>query len=277
MNLKSATAFLFVLGGMVLLISGCAKGPYAATNKIYRQQLKGFSKILTKTEQVPLIDSAGHAISSPWVSTINFNLRKPNYVIIHHTAQKSVEQTIKTFTMASTQVSAHYVIGHDGQVVQMLNDYLRGWHGGTGKWGNVTDLNSSSIGIEMDNDGYETYTDTQISSLLSLLARLKKSYNIPAANFIGHGDIAPGRKIDPNINFPWKTLAEKGYGLWYDDLLELPSPDFNPLMALKIIGYDITHKQAALIAFKRHFIQTDLSPEISQFDLNVLYNLQQKY
>lgn len=222
-------------------------------------------------------DSVGHSIPSTWVSTTNFNLRKPNYVVIHHTAQKSTEETIKTFTMVKTAVSAHYVIGRDGQVVQMLNDYLRGWHGGAGKWGKVTDINSCSIGIEMDNDGYEAYSETQISSLLSLLDRLKKTYNIPAANFIGHGDVAPGRKIDPNINFPWKRLAEKGFGVWYDDLLEFPPPDFKPLIALQLIGYDVTSPLAAFVAFKRHFIQTDLNPEITQLDLNVLYNLQQKY
>lgn len=277
MKFKSAPAFTYFVAVIALLCSGCAKDPYAVTNRIYKQQLKGFIKSLRQTSQIQLKDSIGRTISSPWVGTTNFNLRKPNYIVIHHTAQKSTEQTIKTFTMAKTAVSAHYVIGRDGQVVQMLNDYLRGWHGGAGKWGNVTDINSTSIGIEMDNDGYEVYSETQISSLLSLLERLKKTYNIPVANFIGHGDVAPGRKIDPNINFPWKRLAEKGFGIWYDDLLEFPPPDFKPLVALKVIGYDVTSPPAALVAFKRHFIQTDLNPEITQLDLNVLYNLQQKY
>jgi N-acetylmuramoyl-L-alanine amidase len=56
---------------------------------------------------------------------VNFNLRKPNFIIIHHTAQDSLQQTIKTFTVTRTQVSSHYVID-DGSVIQMLNDYLRG-------------------------------------------------------------------------------------------------------------------------------------------------------
>lgn len=262
---------------LAALYSGCAKGPYAASNKIYNTQIKSFSKVVRQAENSALTDSAGQSIPVEWIGTTNFNLRKPNYVILHHTAQTSTAQTVKTFTMTKTQVSAHYVVGRNGEVVQMLNDYLRAWHGGAAKWGNVTDINSASIGIELDNDGFEPYTDIQLNNLMLLLARLKKTYNIPAANFIGHGDIAPGRKIDPNVNFPWKKLAGKGFGLWYDELLELPPADFDPFLALRIIGYDISNKQAAVVAFKRHFIQDDLSPQLTQLDLNVLYNLQKKY
>lgn len=92
----------------------------------------------------------------------------------------------------------------------MLNDLLRGHHAGVSKWGNATDLNSSSIGIEIDNNGFETFTEPQINSLMEVLGKLKGAYNIPAANFIGHADIAPGRKVDPNRNFPWQKLAQKG-------------------------------------------------------------------
>jgi N-acetylmuramoyl-L-alanine amidase len=60
---------------------------------------------------------------------VNFNLRKPNFIIIHHTAQDSLQQTIKTFTVTRTQ-NSHYVIADDGSVIQMLNDYLRAWHAG---------------------------------------------------------------------------------------------------------------------------------------------------
>ena len=152
-----------------------------------------------------------------WVGTTNFNLRKPNYVVIHHTAQESTEQTLKTFTEPATSVSSHYVIGSDGKVYQMLNDYFRAWHGGVGKWGNNTDLNSGSIGIELDNDGEEPFEEAQIQSLLKLLARLKRDYKIPAENFIGHSDIAPVRKVDPGPLFPWKRLAAEGYGIWPDE------------------------------------------------------------
>jgi N-acetylmuramoyl-L-alanine amidase len=63
-----------------------------------------------------------NGINTKWIGTVNFNLRKPNFIIIHHTAQDSLQQTIKTFTVTRTQVSSHYVIADDGSV-QMLNDY----------------------------------------------------------------------------------------------------------------------------------------------------------
>ena len=82
--------------------------------------------------------------------------------------------------------------------------------------GGPIDMNSASIGIELDNDGSEPYAESQIRALLALLADLKQRYEIPAANFLGHSDIAPGRKVDPGVEFPWRRLAERGFGLWCD-------------------------------------------------------------
>lgn len=210
---------LMLLCGGILMAS-CARNPYATTNRSHTKQLKAHTKSL---REVPLLASEEDSLleGDYWVGTTNFNLRKPNFVVIHHTAQHSTEQTLKTFTLPRTSVSSHYVIGRDGKVYQMLNNYLRAWHGGTGKWGNTTDLNSASIGIELDNSGSEAFSESQINSLLKVLAMLKRTYDIPTANFIGHSDIAPTRKTDPSSAFPWKTLAENGFGLWHkEDLLE---------------------------------------------------------
>jgi len=159
----------------------------------------------------------------------------------------------------------------------MLNDLLRGHHAGVSKWGNTTDLNSSSIGIELDNNGFESFSEAQISSLLNLLDRLKKAFGIPSSNFIGHGDIAPTRKNDPNWRFPWKMLAGKGFGYWYEDTAHVVLPEnFNPLQALRIIGYDTKDTNAAMAGFKRHWLQDTLrglNPE----QLKVLYQLSKKY
>ena len=204
-------------------LAACAtqRNPYAATNKSYKAQVKAYAAALRAVP--PPTPGSDSLMGNYWVGTTNFNLRKPNYVVIHHTAQESTSQTLKTFTMPSTQVSAHYVIGRDGQVFHMLNDYLRAWHGGVARWGNTTDINSSSIGIELDNNGTEPFAQPQIASLLKVLAGLKKTYGIPSANFIGHADIAPSRKNDPSTFFPWKQLADNGFGLWYD-AGPLPSP-----------------------------------------------------
>ncbi|MEN9655570.1 MAG: hypothetical protein RL311_478, partial [Bacteroidota bacterium] len=120
--------FYFFL--MLVIISSCTTNPYRLSNKSYNKQLRKIQKTISTTKAIPLQNG-----SNPrWVSTVNFNLRKPNFIIIHHTAQDSLQQTLKTFTLTRTQVSSHYVISDDGEVVQMLNDYLRAWHGGNAIW-----------------------------------------------------------------------------------------------------------------------------------------------
>ncbi|MES2426829.1 MAG: N-acetylmuramoyl-L-alanine amidase [Bacteroidota bacterium] len=254
------------------------KGPHFTTDSIYTTKTDSLLNLVKLQQPVVLLDSTG-LITTPseWVGSVNFGIRKANYVIIHYTAQDSVQQTIRTFTLKVTETSAHYVIGKDGKVYHMVNDYLRSNHAGLGKWGSVTDMNSISLGIEIDNKGNEPFTDAQINSLLLLLAQLKKVYNIPTANFLGHQDFAPKRKPDPGPLFPWKTLAAKGFGYWSDEALETAPDDFDYKTALRLIGYDTSDLNAAIIAFKRHFVQDDSTAQLSQLDLNVLYNVYQKY
>ena len=256
----------------ILVFIGCNRHPYATTNKLYKKQVKQYAKAL-RSQPIENITPP-----SFWVGTTNFNLRKPNMVIIHHTAQNSCEQTLKTFTTEKTQVSAHYVICKDGTIHHMLNDYLRAWHGGVSKWGNITDVNSTSIGIELDNNGFEAFPDQQINSLLVLLDTLKKRYSIPTTNFIGHSDIAPTRKVDPNVYFPWKQLSDRGFGLWYSDTTNVIVPqEFNNMQALRIIGYDVKDSSAAIGAFKRKYLQQNDSKALTDADRKILYLLYQQY
>lgn len=259
------------------VLFSCAPKPYADTNKIYNKQSKELSKSLREMPKQNIVaDSLKQA--PYWVGTVNFGLRKPNMVIIHHTAQNSCDQTLKTFTLERTQVSAHYVICKDGTLFHMLNDYYRAWHAGAGKWGGNTDINSSSIGIEIDNNGVDSFSVAQLNTLIGLLATLKKDYNIPARNFIGHGDIAPTRKNDPNVSFPWKEFAEKGYGLWYGDTSNVIVPkDFNDSYALRIIGYDISNLEAAKQAFRRHFLGLNIPGNFNEEEKKVLYLMMQKF
>jgi N-acetylmuramoyl-L-alanine amidase len=263
----------FVLITSVLIFSW-ACSPYKSTNKAYKKQAKGFAKLL---KEYPVEDSVGLNYASSWVGTTNFSMRRPNFVVIHHTAQNSCDQTLKTFTLPRTQVSAHYVICKDGTVHHMLNDLLRAHHAGVSKWGNATDINSSSIGIEIDNNGFETFTDEQINSLLELLGRLKRAYSIPVTNFVGHADVAPGRKVDPNRNFPWQKLAENGYGFWYDTTGVVVPPNFNEMQALRIIGYDIRKPENAIQSFKIHFVSADSTKTINEEDKKILFDLEKKY
>jgi N-acetylmuramoyl-L-alanine amidase len=258
---------------LIAITNSCSNNKYATTNRSYKKQAKTLSKELRNK---PLaIDSA--LMAGQWVGTTNFGLRKPNFVIIHHTAQNSCEQTFTTFTLTRTQVSAHYVICKDGTVQHMLHDYLRAWHAGTGKWGNITDINSISIGIELDNNGFEPFTEAQINNLLLVLKSLKKNYNIPTANFIGHADIAPSRKVDPNRFFPWQQLAANGFGNWYDTVNVRQPENFNAVQALRIIGYDTKDSIAAIKAFKLHFVQQDSLAVITDADKKIIYDLYKKY
>ena len=269
--------FLSLILFAALAFYSCAPKPYAATNKIYKERTKNFAKNLTA---IPKDSVTADSLKVPanWAGTTNFGMRRPSFVIIHHTAQNSCEKTIETFTTPAREVSAHYVICKDGTLHHMLNDYLRAWHAGAGKWGNETDINSGSIGIEIDNNGTDSFSVAQLNTLFGVLAYVKKAYSIPAANFIGHGDIAPGRKVDPSVLFPWKTLADKGYGLWYSDTTGLVVPaGFDAKIGLRIIGYDVSNLPAATQAFRRHFLMIEKAGELDDAEKKVLYALTQKF
>ena len=292
---------------LAIIIASCSTNPYKKSEKSYKDQLHNYTETISNMEPAKLETSPStitelppepapidplilykdtlstkspvvlsNGISTEWISSVNFNLRKPNFIILHHTAQDSLAQTLKTFTITRTQVSAHYVIAEDGRVVQMINDYLRAWHAGNSTWGKNTDINSSSIGIEIDNNGIEPFSDKQIVSLLALLTKLKKDYNIPTQNIIAHSDIAPTRKKDPSALFPWKLLALNGFGIWPDDILEPAPADFNVEQGLRIIGYNTTNLPTAIAAFKLHYIQTEVNSILDEKTINTIYNIYKK-
>lgn len=273
-NIWSSPIFYMVIA---IMMGSCGGGKYAATEKIYKGKAKNFAELYKRVPEKDQLENIRFD-DKQWIASTNFGVRKPNYVMIHHTAQHSLEQTVQTFHNQKVGVSSHYVIARDGKIVQMVNDLYRAHHAGLGRWGNDTDLNSSSIGIELDNNGTtDPWPEVQIKALMDLLDYLKETYNIPAANFIGHMDYAPSRKIDPS-RFPWKTLAEHGFGYWYEEPLEAVPEDFDPKLALRIIGYDVSNVQAAIRGFKQHYIQENLeSGELTDRELRILYAIFKKY
>lgn len=292
---------------LAIIITSCSTNPYKKSEKSYKEQLHNYKETISNMEPAKLETSSttitelpnepapvdplvlykdtlsikapvvlSNGISTEWISTVNFNLRKPNFIILHHTAQDSLAQTLKTFTKTTSQVSSHYVIAEDGRVVQMVNDYLRAWHGGNATWGKNSDINSASIGIELDNNGIKPFSDKQIISLLALLTKLKKDYNIPVQNIIGHSDIAPTRKKDPSALFPWKLLAINGFGIWPEDVLEPAPADFNVEQGLRIIGYNTKNLPSAIMAFKLHYIQSEVNAVLDEKTINTIYNIYKK-
>lgn len=193
----------------------------------------------------------------------NFGERRPNYVVIHHTTNDAVEDSLATLTSPLREVSAHYLIARDGRIYYLVDEKLRAWHAGDSYWGGNRDLNSASIGIELDNNGNEPFAEAQMAALLALLADLRARWNIPAANVLGHGDVAPGRKVDPSGWFPWQQLAVAGFGLWCDPPFDAVPEGVDDAAWLAALGYDISVPWAAVAAFKRHWAVEDAVPELT--------------
>ncbi|HET9818685.1 MAG TPA: N-acetylmuramoyl-L-alanine amidase [Rhodanobacteraceae bacterium] len=211
-----------------------------------------------------------------WVPSKNFDIRAPQLIVLHFTDQDSVAQSLDTLRTANSggPVSAHYLIGRDGRIYQLVSDTMRAWHAGGGRWGTITDVNSASIGIELDNNGHVPFPPAQIASLVRLLTDLTRRWGIPRAQIIGHEDMAPSRKNDPGPLFPWAKLAAVGFGLWPDpgyDRLD-PPPGFNPWTALTAIGYSMDDPKAAVRAFHNHFRGMG-GDTFDAEDLRILYNL----
>lgn len=210
-----------------------------------------------------------------WQPSPNFDARRPNLVIIHHTSNATSAQALRTLTSPERKVSAHYLIDRDGSIIQLVRESDRAWHAGLSWWGGITDVNSASIGIELDNTGSEPFADAQIDALLALLADIRQRYPIPVANFIGHGDVAPTRKADPSMLFPWDRLAAAGFGLWCATP-QPPAPEgFDLALALTALGYDPATPDAAQTAFRRHYLGGDEAPSAEQENA-VAYCLLQK-
>ena len=193
------------------------------------------------------------------VPSPNFDARRPTLVVLHHTSNNSTDRALTTLTSPERKVSAHYLIGRDGEIIQLVEEKQRAWHAGESWWGGNIDVNSASIGIELDNNGDEPFPDVQIDVLLGLLTDLQQRYNIPRANFIGHADVAPGRKVDPSAWFPWRRLAENGFGLWCDAPYP-PAPEAGDLaLALTALGYSPLTPDASRRAFLLHYAAGDES------------------
>ena len=174
--------------------------------------------------------------------------------LVLHCSSHSAKDMIEV--LKERELSSHYIIDVDGSVLQLVSEKKRAWHAGQSKWRGMEMLNQYSVGIELSSPtlGQDTYAPEQLASLIKLSRQIIRHYQIPAANVVAHSDIAPTRKPDPGLAFPWRKLAKKGIGWWYDlhDAEKMPSDDVAEL--LKIIGYDVSDLAAASYAFCRHFV-----------------------
>ena len=209
-----------------------------------------------------------------WVPSPNHDARRAQLIVLHYTEQESVQHSLDTLRSANSggPVSAHYLLGEDGATYQLVSDERRAWHAGAGRWGTIHELNSASIGIEIDNDGHEPFTDAQFDALVSLLEDLTTRHRIPRTEVIGHSDLAPGRKIDPGPLFPWKRLYDAGYGIWPDPDAPSPPPGFDPVQALRLIGYGVEDMESTIHSYRMRF-RGDNAKALDAEDLRILHSL----
>lgn len=190
----------------------------------------------------------------------NFDVRKlpVQMVVLHYTGMTSAEAAIDRLADPAAKVSAHWVVTEDGQVVRMVDEANRAWHAGKSWWRGVTDVNSTSIGIEIVNPGHEfgyrPFPEAQMAAVEALVAAAVQRHGILPANVVGHSDVAPARKEDPGELFDWPRLARAGLAM------PVPLGGFDPgwtdagtLAALARYGYDATEPEAAVVAFQRRF------------------------
>ncbi len=124
---------------------------------------------------------------------------KINYVIIH-TVEGTHKGCVSWFKTEKSKVSAHYVVGFDGKITQMVKDKDRAWHAG------VKLYNEEAIGIEHEGFAAKNdWTEKQVKASANLVRWLCHEYGIPIdrKHLLGHTEIAPKRKKDPGPYFNW--------------------------------------------------------------------------
>ena len=156
--------------------------------------------------------------------SLNFNTTKRNkkqirFIVFHYTGMKKESDAIDRLINIQSEVSSHYLIKNNGNIVTLVPDLYVAWHAGKSSWKNYKSLNQNSIGIEITNPGhdfgYKKFSKKQILSLLKLSKFLIKKYKISSKNILGHSDIASDRKKDPGEKFPWQYLSKNKIGLWH--------------------------------------------------------------
>ena len=238
---------------------------------------------------------------SPNFSSKKRNLKQIKFIIFHYTGMKSESAAVKKLTKIQSEVSSHYFIKNNGEIISMVPDLYSAWHAGVSFWKGKSSLNKNSIGIEISNPGhafnYKKFSIEQIKSIIKIGKFLISKYKIKPQNILGHSDIAPFRKKDPGEKFPWKYLAKKKLGIWHSlsesKLLKKRGLKINKLEKknyiknLIKIGYNLGFKNISKVkknrnlkiiskAFQRRFRQDMIDGIIDKECLLISQNLVKK-
>jgi N-acetylmuramoyl-L-alanine amidase len=227
----------------------------------------------------------------------NFNpkkrtIRQIKFIIFHYTGMKKESAAINRLTNIQSEVSSHYLIKKNGDIVVMVPDLYIAWHAGKSSWKSFKSLNKNSIGIEISNPGHENnylnFSKKQVQSIIYLSKSLFKKYKIKSSNVLGHSDIAPFRKKDPGEKFPWRYMAKFGIAKWHS--LSKKKLEENRLKIINTnekknffknlfkIGYSkkVLNKKTLVSTFQRRFRQELINGKIDQECLLISQNLAKK-
>ncbi|MDA7425878.1 N-acetylmuramoyl-L-alanine amidase [Thalassococcus lentus] len=192
-----------------------------------------------------------------WFPSQNYGPRKsvarPDLIVLHYTAMTTAEGARDWLCNPEAEVSAHYVLAEDGRLWQLVPEAERAWHAGRGAWGDATDVNSRSIGIEIANTGSQPFSAPQMTQLERLLAGMMQRWSIVPERVIGHSDCSPGRKIDPGRRFDWRRLALGGLSIWPDAAQTAKPEQFWRDAAKFGYRWDEGNEAAVLDAFRSRF------------------------
>jgi N-acetylmuramoyl-L-alanine amidase len=173
-----------------------------------------FITVLAGCASGPPIDTSHKSVSQD---------SRVQFLILHYTAG-NFPVSLKTLTEEA--VSSHYLVSDSPPTIyRLVDENRRAYHAGVSSWRGNTQLNASSIGIEIVNLGYREgaagrqwfdYPQEQMDAVIALVKKIVAKHKIKPEHVIGHSDIAPQRKTDPGPRFPWKQLADLGLIQWPD-------------------------------------------------------------
>ncbi|MEE9428799.1 MAG: N-acetylmuramoyl-L-alanine amidase [Paracoccaceae bacterium] len=211
----------------------------------------------------------------------NFGERRdgatPDLIVLHYTAMPETANALDRLCDPDCEVSSHYLIHPKGQIFQLVSEGQRAWHAGAGSWGECTDINSRSVGIELANDGCSPFSALQMTSLEALLSDIMTRRKIAPERVIGHSDMAFTRKSDPGSRFDWCRLALGGLSIWplKEAAQVIDRPHFT--RSMQTFGFPQSEDLGALVhAFRLRFRPWATGP-LDCTDMAMINNLARRF